>query len=82
MDDKSKAMLLSVNKDNEQGLIYRENFIDLGGQYMRVVRNELCPEEYYAYTTEAKEKVKVQEYAEKYGGYEEGIKMLVRDMAA
>jgi conjugation system TraG family ATPase len=82
MADKEKTMLLSVNRDNEQGRLYRENYIGLGGQYMRVVRNELCPEEYYAYTTEAKEKVKVQEYAQKYGGYEEGIKMLVRDMSA
>lgn len=82
MSDKEKTMLLSVNRDNEQGRLYRENYIGLGGQYMRVVRNELCPEEYYAYTTEAKEKVKVQEYAEKYGGYEEGIKMLVRDIAS
>ena len=82
MTEKAKTILLSVNRDNEQGRVYRENYIELGGQYMRVVRNELCPEEYYAYTTEAKEKVKVQEYAEKYGGYEEGIRMLVQDMAA
>lgn len=82
MTDKAKTILLSVNRDNEHGRNYRENYIELGGQYMRVVRNELCPEEYYAYTTEAKEKVKVQEYAEKYGSYEEGIKMLVRDLAA
>lgn len=81
MTDKAKTILLSVNRDNEQGRNYRENYIELGGQYMRVVRNELCPEEYYAYTTEAKEKVRVQEYAERYGSYEEGIKVLVRDMA-
>lgn len=80
MTDKAKTILLSVNRDNEQGRNYRENYIELGGQCMRVVRNELCPEEYYAYTTEAKEKVKVMEYALKYGSYEEGIKMLVRDM--
>lgn len=79
MTDKAKTILLSGNRDNEPGRTYRENYIELGGQYMRVVRNELCPEEYYAYTTEAKEKVKVQQYAEKYGSYEEGIKMLVRE---
>ncbi len=50
------------------------------GSSMIVVRNELCPQEYYAYTTEGKEKVKVQEYAEQYGSYEKGISQLVRDL--
>jgi conjugation system TraG family ATPase len=80
MTDKAKTILLSVNKDNEQGRTYRENYIELGGQKMMVLRNELCPEEYYAYTTEATEKAKVQHYAAKYGSYEEGIKMLVKDV--
>ena len=80
MTDKSKTILLSVNRDNEPGKIYRENYIDLGGQRTFVVRNELCPQEYYAYTTEGKEKVKVQEYAAKYGSYQKGIEMLVKDL--
>ena len=40
--EKAKTILLSVNKDD------RELFIDIGGQRMKVVRNELCPEEYFA----------------------------------
>jgi len=59
LSEKGKNILLSVNKDN------RELFIDLGGQEMKVYKNELCPEEYYAYTTEGKERVKVVAYAEK-----------------
>jgi len=74
MSDKAKTILLSVNKDN------REIFIDLGGQVSKVYKNELCPEEYYAYTTEGKERVKVMEYAEKYGSMENGIAALVRDL--
>ena len=71
MSDKGKTQVLSVNKDN------REIYIDLGGQVMKVVKNELCPEEYYAYTTEGKERVKVQEYADKFGSVEKGIAALV-----
>lgn len=74
MSDKAKTILLSVNKDN------REIFIDLGGQVSKVYKNELCPEEYYAYTTEGKERVKVMEYASKYGSMEKGIEALVKDL--
>lgn len=74
MSDKGKTILLSVNKDN------REIFIDIGGQIMKVYKNELCPEEYYAYTTEGKEKVKVMEYAAKYGGIEQGIAAMVAEL--
>jgi len=74
MSDKGKTILLSVNKDN------REIYVDIGGQSMKVYKNELCPEEYYAYTTEGKERVKVMEYAEKHGSIENGITALVRDM--
>lgn len=73
LSDKGKTILLSVNKDN------REIFIDIGGQVMKVYKNELCPEEYYAFTTEGRERVKVLEYAEKYGSIEAGIKALVAE---
>src|SRR3569833_2168826 len=73
MSDKGKQQALSVNKDN------REIYIELGGQVMKVVKNELCPEEYFAYTTEGKERVKVQEYAMQHGSVEKGIAALVRE---
>ncbi len=73
LSEKGKAILLSVNKDN------REIFIDLGGQEMKVYKNELCPEEYYAYTTEGSERVEVADYTHKHGSIEEGIKALVKD---
>ncbi|MBZ4188942.1 TraG family conjugative transposon ATPase [Niabella beijingensis] len=62
LSDKAKTILLSVNKDNH------EIFIDLGGQMSKVFKNELCPEEYFAYTTDGKERVRVLEYAERFGG--------------
>jgi conjugation system TraG family ATPase len=67
LSEKGKTILLSVSKDN------REIYIDIGSQVMKVFKNELCPEEYYAYTTEGKEKVMVMEYAAKYGSVEKGI---------
>ncbi len=79
LSDKGKTMLLSVNKANEPGRTYREVYIDLGGQKIMVVRNELSLQEYYAYTTEEKEKMKVMEYAEKFGSMEEGIDQLVKE---
>ncbi|MFD0765406.1 TraG family conjugative transposon ATPase [Mucilaginibacter lutimaris] len=76
LSDKGKTILLSVNKDN------REIFVDIGGQIMKVYRNELCPEEYYAFTTEGRERVKVREYAREHGSIEAGITALVRDNQA
>jgi conjugation system TraG family ATPase len=73
LSDKGKTILLSVNKDN------REIFIDIGGQQMKVYKNELCPEEYFAFTTEGRERVKVMEYADKYGSVEAGITALVNE---
>jgi conjugation system TraG family ATPase len=73
LSDKGKTILLSVNKDN------REIFIDIGGQIQKVYRNELCPEEYYAFTTEGKERVKVREQALEQGSMEAGIAALVAE---
>lgn len=76
LSEKAKAILLSVNKDN------REIFIDLGGQVSKVYKNELCPEEYYAFTTDGKERVKVLEYAQQYGSMEKGIRALIKDSSS
>jgi len=73
MSEKGKNILLSVNKDE------REIFIDLGGQLMKVYKNELCTEEYFAFTTEGKERVMVMEYAEKYGSIEKGLQVIAME---
>ncbi|WEK17901.1 MAG: TraG family conjugative transposon ATPase [Candidatus Pedobacter colombiensis] len=76
LSEKAKTILLSVNKDD------REIFIDLGGQVQKVYKNELCPEEYYAFTTEGKERVRVAEYAERYGSMEAGIAAMTKESNA
>lgn len=74
LSDKGKNILLSVNKDD------REIFIDIGGQIQKVYRNELCTEEYLAYTTEGKERVKVLEAAKEHGSMEAGIAAMAASM--
>ncbi|WP_144214098.1 TraG family conjugative transposon ATPase [Flavobacterium anhuiense] len=68
LTDKEKALVLSVNKSNDPAKKYKEVFISLGGMLSKVYRTEVSLEEYLAYTTEESEKVKMNAYAEKFGG--------------
>jgi len=74
LTEKEKALVLSINKANDPTKKYKEVFISLGGIISKVYRTEVSPEEYLAYTTEEKEKMKVQQAAERFGGdIEKGI---------
>ncbi len=80
LTEKEKAQILSMNKANDPKRKYKEVFISLGGQYSKVYRTEVSMTEYYAYTTEESEKVKVQEYAHRYGSLQKGIAVLVEEI--
>ncbi len=81
LTEKEKALVLSINKANDPTKKYKEVFISLGGVLSKVYRTEVSPEEYLAYTTEEKEKVKVQAYAAKFDGdIEKGIKALADEI--
>jgi conjugation system TraG family ATPase len=80
LTEKEKALVLSVNKANDPTKKYKEVFISLGGMLSKVYRTEVSPEEYLAYTTEETEKVKVVQYARKYGDMQKGIAALARDL--
>ncbi len=82
LTEKEKVQILSMNKANDPLRKYKEVFISLGGTASKVYRTEVSPEEYLVYTTEEKEKLKVQQYSERYGSIEKGIKMLLQDEAA
>lgn len=82
LTEKEKALVLSVNKANDPIRKYKEVFISLGGTLSRVYRTEVSPSEYLAYTTEQTEKIKVAEYAKKYGSIEQGIKVLAEELSA
>ncbi|MEH6680374.1 MAG: TraG family conjugative transposon ATPase [Sediminicola sp.] len=81
LTEKEKALVLSVNRANDPERKYKEVFISLGGAHSKVYRTEVSLEEYLAYTTEQKEKVRVMEYAKKYGGnIQRAIAALAADM--
>ncbi|MDQ0966853.1 conjugation system TraG family ATPase [Flavobacterium sp. W4I14] len=79
LTDKDKALILSMNKANEPGRKYKEVTFILG-QHSKVYRTEVSLEEYYAYTTEEREKVVVQAYARKYGSIQKGIAVLAQEL--
>ena len=80
LTEKEKALVLSINKANDPQRRYKEVFISLGGVLSKVYRTEVSPEEYYAYTTEEKEKLKVQEASKRFGGdVERGIAWVVNE---
>lgn len=80
LTEKEKALILSVNKANDPTKKYKEAFISLGGMLSRVYRTEVSLEEYLTYTTEESEKVRVQEYAKKYGSMKKGIAALAEEL--
>ena len=81
LTEKEKAMVLSINKANDPTKRYKEVFISLGGVLSKVYRTEVSPEEYYAYTTEETEKIKVQQHAKRFGGdMQKGIAAVVQEL--
>ncbi|MDX9880554.1 MAG: TraG family conjugative transposon ATPase [Prolixibacteraceae bacterium] len=81
LTEKEKALVLSVNKANDPAKKYKEVFISLGGVLSKVYRTEVSLEEYLAYTTEQTEKVKLAEYAVRFGGdIRKGIAAMAEDM--
>ncbi|SHL37301.1 Bacteroides conjugation system ATPase, TraG family [Chitinophaga jiangningensis] len=79
LTDKEVSLIMSMNKNNDPRYKYKEIFIGLGA-HSKVYRTEVSLEEYLCYTTEEKEKVKVQAYAAKYGSIKRGIAMLAKDI--
>jgi conjugation system TraG family ATPase len=80
LTEKEKSQILSMNRANDPKKKYKEVFISLGGQHSQVYRTEVSLEEYLAYTTEEKEKMQVQEYANRYGGVQKGVTALAQDI--
>ena len=80
LTEKEKAQILSMNKANDPKRKYKEVFISLGGQHSKVYRTEVSLQEYLTYSTEESEKIKVQEYAAKYGSIQKGIAVLAQEI--
>ncbi|MBN9383545.1 MAG: TraG family conjugative transposon ATPase [Chitinophagaceae bacterium] len=80
LTDQDKAMVLSLNQGMEPGRKYKEVFISLGSDCSKVYRTEVSPEEYLTYTTEEREKLRVQLWARKHGSLKKGIAELAKTM--
>jgi len=80
ISDKQKAEVLSLNKGHEPGRLYKDLWIGLGATHSRVYRLEVSEEEYYVYTSNQKEKLRVREYIKKYGEVRKGIQRLLEDL--
>jgi conjugation system TraG family ATPase len=79
LTDKDKALILSMNRAKEAGRRFMDVTFVLG-PYTKVYRTEVSLEEYLAYTTEESEKLRVQQYAARYGSIQKGIAMLAEEL--
>ncbi|RZJ37489.1 MAG: TraG family conjugative transposon ATPase, partial [Chryseobacterium sp.] len=80
LTEKERAQILSMNRNNDPKRKYKEVFISLGGQQSQVYRTEVSLEEYLSYTTEESEKIKVNQYAQRYGSIQRGIQVLAAEI--
>jgi conjugation system TraG family ATPase len=80
LTDKEKSQILSINMANNPTRLYKEVWIGLGGTQSAVYATEVSREEYFCYTTEETEKIRVLELAEKLGGdMEAAIKRIANE---
>jgi conjugation system TraG family ATPase len=80
LTEKEKAMVLSLNRNNDPKLKYREVFIGMS-TIGKVYAYEPSPIEYGAYTTEKKESDKIFEYTKKFNGdMKMGIRQFSEDL--
>lgn len=81
LTNKEREQILSINMNNDPARKYKEVWIGLGSKESAVYACEVSLEEYYTYTTEALEKLKVQEVAKRYDGdIEQAIKYICREI--
>lgn len=67
LTDREKMQILSINKANDPKYRYKEVFIGLG-PVGKVYRTEVSPEEYLTYTTEEKERSRLDLLTKRYSG--------------
>jgi len=77
--DKETALIMSMNRANDERYRYKEVFISLNGQFSKVYRTEVSREEYWTYTTESAEKAKVKAYKQQYGDIRKAIAVIVQE---
>ena len=78
LNEEDKAMVLSLNRANPDLSRGREAFFNLGNKKSFVLKVEVSPEERYAFSSDPKDKMKIDEELDKYGSYVTAINNLVR----
>lgn len=73
LSDSETSRILSMNRARERGRNYKEVYVNI---YQKVYRVEVSLEEYLTYTTEEKERMRVEEFSREYGDRKEGIRVL------
>ncbi|MBS1665177.1 MAG: TraG family conjugative transposon ATPase, partial [Bacteroidetes bacterium] len=77
--DAQKTEILSLNQGREPNRRYKDVWIRVGPSHSRVYRIEVSDEEYCVYTSEQKEKIKIKQYASRFGSLKAGIQALVQE---
>lgn len=78
LTDKEKSQILSINMSNVPSRKYKEVWFGLGGVQSAVYATEVSLEEYYTYTTEESEKLKVLRLTEQLDG---NMELAIKQMA-
>lgn len=79
LTEKEKALVLSINRANDPRRKYKEVFIGLGS-HSQVYRTEVSLEEYLTYTTEEKEKLRLEELKTRLGDLKLAIAALAAEL--
>ncbi len=79
LSNKAKELVLSLNRNNFLGPIYKEIFVGLGNEGS-VYANIVSKEENATYTTQKLEREQIEDLAEKYGDLETGIKIFAEEL--
>lgn len=81
LTDKQKAEILSINRGHDPGpgRPYKDLWIGLGPLVSHVYRLEVSPEEYWVYTSDQAEKLRLEEYIKRYGDIRKAVEKLVQE---
>jgi conjugation system TraG family ATPase len=79
LTDRQKAEVLSLNKGQEVGRSYKDVWIGMGPVYSKVYRVETSQEEYWTYTSEEEDKVKVEAYIRDGGSREQAVARIAEE---
>lgn len=79
LSGKQKAEVLSINRGHDPGRPYKDLWIGLGPVVSHVYRLEVSPEEYWVYTSDQGEKLRLEEYIRRHGDLITAVEAMARE---